>query len=76
MTMSRWVCGICLDLDGVHSSIAHTTILTHPEHGYRTECTVCSRCSEWGRDTRVTCLSWLKVEEDEIDNHSVGGDDT
>jgi hypothetical protein len=44
-------------------SVAHEDVLTHPEYGYRTKCVVCSRCKERGRDTRVTCRTWVSPDK-------------
>ena len=59
----NWVCGVCLREDDVLSSVAHEDVLTHPEYGYRTKCVVCSRCKERGRDTRVTCRTWVSPDK-------------
>jgi hypothetical protein len=59
--MTRFVCGSCLEQDGVESRAVIEHRCTNDQTGKRFTAFVCARCLNSGRETRVTCRSFTRV---------------
>lgn len=59
----KLICRICLDEDGATSpaTVQHPCINEHT--GKEFDAFVCARCLENGRETRVTCRTFVRPEQ-------------
>jgi hypothetical protein len=55
------VCRICLELDGVPTSSVTLNQCTNDRTGQRFDAYVCGRCLKAGRETRVTCRTFVNT---------------
>jgi hypothetical protein len=64
--MGRLICKICFERDGIvsHAVVEHRC--TNDQTGKHFTALVCKRCLDAGRETRVTCRTFIAFSGDEI----------
>jgi hypothetical protein len=55
------VCRICLELDGVPTNSVTLSKCANDRTGQQFDAYVCERCLEAGRETRVTCRTFVNT---------------
>jgi hypothetical protein len=59
----KLVCRTCLEEDDARSSATVQHLCTNERTGKKFDAFVCARCLERGRETRVTCRTFVRVEQ-------------
>jgi hypothetical protein len=59
MTISTFLCRVCLEREGIEATSAVEHRCTDERTGKHFTANVCARCLEAGRETRVTCRTFV-----------------
>lgn len=59
--MGTLICKVCVKKDGVASAAVVEHLCTNPTTGKQFKTYVCKQCLEAGRETRVTCQTFMAV---------------
>jgi hypothetical protein len=59
--MTGMICKVCLEREGIYSEAVMEHKCTNERTGKRFSAHVCERCLEKGRETRVTCRTFIEM---------------
>jgi hypothetical protein len=62
--VAGFVCRMCLEMDGILSSAVVERRCTNDRMGKQFKAYVCARCLDIGRETRVTCRTFVLAHVD------------
>jgi hypothetical protein len=57
--MGSFICKLCFERDGIATDAIVEHRCTNERSGAQFTAFVCERCLDWGRETRVTCRTFV-----------------